>query len=217
MGKFYTARFGCLALALFLIVGSNSTAKAQNFLFKHPRQGEFKLKKNDRFDFSNTQHFSGSGMLAIAYYDLLKKTHVGHPKLMAAVLATGTGLLKELEDGYREGWGMKDVLSNEIGIVAFLLLDNYTNYTLTLKQVISGPNDYGVGLRFFRTADFTMLKASLGVYMAYNNRRETWVGLDSNFKIYQNLEFNLGASMVNLSNPNKFYFKPNFGFGIILF
>ncbi|MFQ5650454.1 MAG: hypothetical protein ACE5IY_10980 [bacterium] len=205
-----------LIFVLFFLAMLISNAPAQNFLFKQPRRGGFKFKQHDEFDFTNAQHFTGSGILAVGFYRLLQHTHIRKPKVMASLLATGVGLLKELEDGYREGWGMKDVLFNELGIMTFLILNEYTRFTLTLKQVIISPDDYGAGIRFFRSADLTPLNASFGVYLIHTNNRETWVGLDSHFSLIEKLEFHVGSSMINLGYANRFHFRPNVGFGIRL-
>ncbi len=206
----------CTLFLLFALVG-RSDVLAQDFLFKAPRQGGFKFKKNDKFDFSNTQHFSGSGVVAIGFYMALKNTSVRYPKAMAGIMASMVGLLKELEDGYRDGWGNKDVLFNELGILTFLLLSDYAHYTLTFKQIVAGPDDYSVGVRFFRTSDFTPLRASFGFYVEYDNHHETWVGIDSHFALFGRAEGHVGVSLANLRNANELHWRPNFGLGFRIF
>ncbi len=204
-------------VCLVVLGGHVSVAHTQNFLFKFPRTGGFKFKQNDRFDFSNTQHFAASGVLAVGFYDVLRNAKVGHPRAWAVAITTVVGLLKELEDGYREGWGMKDVMFNELGIATFLLLQGSTRYTLTLKDFVRGPNDYGLGIRFFRSADFTPLKASLGLYLMRDNRNRSWFGVDSHFVLHKRAEVHIGSSMVNLADPNRFNFRLNVGIGLRLF
>lgn len=207
-----------LQLAVVMAVTAiTTTASAQNFLFKFPRQGGFKFKHDDSFDFTNAQHFAASGMVAVGIYDLIHGTSIRKPKVMAGIMATMIGLLKEFEDGYREGWDPKDVMFNEIGIATFLLFNQYTHFTLTMEQVFTGTEDYGAALRFFRTSDFTPWKASLGFYLLYNNHREKWMGMDLHFSVLQKLEVHAGVSAVNLAYANVFEFRPNLGFGIRLF
>ena len=207
----------CTYIFIVTLLFSKSELTAQNFLFKEPRQGGFKIKKNERFDFTNAQHFTGSGILAVGTHKIFRDAGIKHNKICAALFATTIGLLKELEDGYRDGWGMKDVVFNELGIFTFLLLSDYTHYTLTFKQVISGPNDYGAGIRFFRTSEFTPLNASLGIYVVYDNKKDTWVGVDSHFRLLGRAELHLSVSAINLNNANLLYLRPNLGFGFRLF
>jgi len=204
-------------LVLFFGMWIPTTASAQYFLFKQPRHGGFKIKPNDQFDFSNIQHFTGSGILATGFYHILQDRGMAHPKLLAGLLATGVGLLKEFEDGYREGFGMKDVLSNEFGIATFLLANKLTHFTVTVKQVISGPNDYGLGLRFFRTGEISPLKTTFGVYVVRDNHADTWVGLDSDVGLDKRLELHFGVSLLKLENSNFTSISPTFGFAYRLF
>lgn len=210
------------AFTLFLIIFAVSIAapnssKAQNFLFKEPRDGRFKFKQVDNYDFTNVQHFTGTGMLAVGFHKLLRNQGVRYPKIWAALFATGVGLLKEYEDGYREGFGMKDVMANELGIASFLFLSDITHYTVTFKQVVMGPDDYGAGIRFFRTSDFSPLNTSFGIYTIFDNRQRTWVGVDIHLGVFEKAEVHVGASMINLDNANFFEFRPNFGFALRLF
>ncbi len=217
MGNIYRPTVTRRLLVFLFMAAFSTSVSAQNFIFKHPRQGGFKLKEDDRFDFTNAQHFTGSGILAVGLYDLLRDSDVRSPKIMAGLLASGIGLLKEFEDGYREGWGMKDVIFNELGIITFLFVNQHTKFTLTLKQVITAPDDYGAGIRFFRSAEFSPLNTSLGIYVIYNNYSQMWVGVDSHFGLGQGFEFHAGISMINLDEANTFQFRPNFGLAVRLF
>lgn len=206
-----------LVIILGVSIFAPNSSKAQNFLFKHPRDNTFKIKQVDNYDFTNAQHFTGSGILSVGFHKFLHNQGVRHAKVWASLLATGVGLLKEYEDGYREGWGMKDVVFNELGIVTFLFLSDVTHYTVTFKQVIIGPDNYGAGIRFFRTSDFSALNSSLGIYTILDNRQRTWVGVDMHFGVFEKMEAHVGASMINLDNANIYEFRPNFGFALRLF
>ncbi len=204
-------------VCLLFCLGQSSTVFAQNFLFKHPRGGGFKVKKHDELDFTNAQHFVGSGVLAVGLYKVAKNSNFKHPKVVAGVMATVVGLLKELEDGYREGWGMKDVIFNEIGIVGALVTSSAMHYTVTIKHVVMGPYDYGIGIRFFRTTDFTSLMASLGIYVIRDNHQRSWVGMDTHFLLTKSAELHFGVSMIDLDDANRFHFRPNLGIGFRLY
>ncbi len=203
--------------ALCFLVLSSSTAEAQYFLFKQKRRGGFKVKPHDELDFSNAQHFTGSGMVAVGFYRIFRNTNMKYPKLFAGLMASGVGLLKEVEDGYREGFGVKDVIFNELGITAFLLSSNLTHFTLAIKQVVTTSDDYGVGVRFFRTTEFLPLQASFGLYTIRNNHEETWVGIDSSIHLYKELQLSFGMSMIKLETSNFAEFRPNFGLAYQIF
>jgi len=198
-------------LALFFGVTVPTIASAQYFLFKQPRHGGFKIKSDDPFDFSNIQHFTGSGILATGFYHIFHDRGMKRPKLLAGLLASGVGLLKEFEDGYRDGFGMKDVLANEFGIATFLLATKLTHFTVTVKQVVSGPSDYGFGLRFFRTGEISPLRTTFGVYVIRDNHKETWVGLDSDVGLDKRLELHFGMSLLRLENANLARISPTVG------
>jgi len=204
-------------LSLLFFVSIYSEASAQNFLFKHPRHGGFKFIKNDRYDFSNWQHFTGSGIMAVGLLRVFREKNIRHAKLKAGLLASTIGLLKELEDGYREGWGMHDAIFNQLGIVSFLLLNNYTKFTLTVMPVVASTEDFGFGLRFFQTKELPVVRTSFGVFIEYNQARRTWVGLDSHIRLYGRASLRLGAAMIELRDANRFRFEPNVGFGFRLF
>ncbi len=210
-----TSKWFLMPFLFFVLINAN--ANAQNFLFKHPRQGGFKFVKNDRYDFSNWQHFTGSGIVAVGFYRILKKRRVKHAKLKAGLLASTVGLLKEWEDGYREGWGIHDSVFNQLGILSFLLFQNVTQFTFTVMPVIAGAEDFGFGLQFFRTSEMPYLRTSFGVFLEYTNHGRTWVGLDSHVRLYGNTTLRFGASMINLQDPNRFEFRPNIGLGFHLF
>ncbi len=192
-------------------------SEVQGQLFDSPRRGGFKFIKNDNFDITNAQHFVGSGIVAVGFYKLFKPLSMSHPKVAAGLVTSFLGLLKEYEDGHREGFGKKDAIFNQIGIVTFLLLSEYSNYTLTYEQIISSPNNLGLGIRFFRTADFTPLKTSIGLFIYYDNYDDTWLGVDTHLLLLSRTELHIGLSIVKLADPNHAYIRPNIGVGFKLF
>lgn len=201
---------------LLVVLVFFSSAHAQYFLFKHPRHGGFKFVPHDRYDFSNWQHFTGSGMLAVGFFKLFRKKNIRHAKVKAALLASTLGLLKEFEDGYREGWGVHDTIFNQLGIVSFLLLQNYTGFTLTVMPVMASAHDVGFGVRFFRSREIPFVRTSFGVFLNYNNNRRTWVGLDAHIRVHGRTSVRFGASMIKLQDANRFQFRPNIGLGFQL-
>ncbi len=200
-----------LFIGLLLFPVFCQTAHAQNFLFKEPRSGGFKIRQNDALDFTNSQHFVGSGILALALHQAIRNTEVKHPKVLAGILASGIGLLKEYEDGYREGWGTYDYVFNQLGIISFLLASELTHFTVTVDQVLNSGRDIGVGLRFFATDTFSPLNASFGVYVMRNLSRETWVGLDTHMELLDHAELHFGMSMINLSEAGRRQMRLNIG------
>jgi hypothetical protein len=212
-----------MRIAVFGIVGLlclaalNTDLCAQNFLFKHPRQGGFKFVQHDGADVTNLEHFAGSGILAIGAYNVYGRMGWRHAKLKAGLTACAIGLLKEFEDGYREGWGRMDTFANQVGIVTFLLLSDYAHFTLGIEQLFQGIDDYGLGVRFFRFAQLTPLKASFGFFALYNAHRQPWVGVDTHFLLLGRSEVHMGFSMINLQSANRLNVKPNIGISFFLF
>lgn len=161
----------CLFCILLFVSTMYSDIRGQNIFldifFAEPRHGGFKILKHDDYDISDANHFVGSGVLALGFYKLFQSRKIKHPKVWAGVLTTSLGLLKEWEDGYREGWSIKDTILNQFGIVSFLLLSEYTHFTLTIDEVFSRPHYFGVGLRFFRTSEIKPLNSSIGFFAYY--------------------------------------------------
>ncbi len=206
--------FICL---VFLLAGL-SPVKAQKYLFGEPRQGSFKFVNDDRFDVTNGMHFSGSGMLAVGFYKFFKADGSPHPKLNAAVIACALGLLKEFEDGYREGWGIKDSIFNQLGILSFLLLGDHLHFTATLEQALSTAENYSFGVRYLRTSEFTPLNTSLGLFAHYNTRKVTEFGADMHFFLFGKTELHLGLTLATMKRDVvKMVQRPNVGLGFKLF
>lgn len=206
--------FICL---VFLLAGL-SPVKAQKYLFGEPRQGSFKFVNDDRFDVTNGMHFSGSGMLAVGFYKFFKADGSQHPKLNAAVIACALGLLKEFEDGYREGWGIKDSIFNQLGILSFLLLGDHLHFTATFEQALSTSENYSLGVRYFKTSEFTPLNTSLGLFAHYNTRKVTEFGADMHFFLFGKTELHLGLTLATMKGDAvKMVQRPNVGLGFKLF
>ena len=208
---------------MLLILLITYEAKAQYFLFGEPRHGGFKVSNNNELDFSNFQHFVGSGILAVGFYKLLTHNEVKSSKsdmIKAGLLASGLGLLKEFEDGFREGWGRNDAIFNQLGILTFLILNRYSHYTFTPEYTLFGNSNYGLGVRFFQFPQVTPLKASLGFFATYYNFKKVLIGIDSHFAFAWDdteIELHLGISLLKLQNSNQFHVRPNLGVGFPLF
>ena len=205
---------------MLLILLITYEAKAQYFLFGEPRHGGFKVSNNNELDFSNFQHFVGSGILAVGFYKLLTHNEVKSSKsdmIKAGLLASGLGLLKEFEDGFREGWGRNDAIFNQLGILTFLILNRYSHYTFTPEYTLFGNSNYGLGVRFFRSPEISPLKASLGLFATYYNFRKGIIGVDLHFSLNDKIELHLGISLLTLENSNQYHVRPNIGVGFPLF
>ena len=177
----------------------------------------FKFVRHERPDVTNLQHFSGSGILAVGVFKIYNSMGWQHARLKAGLTACAIGLMKEFEDGYREGWGRIDTFANQLGIVTFLLLADYAHFTIGIEQLYQGTEDYGLGIRFFHFAQVTPLQASFGFFTLYNNQHQPWVGVDSHFLLLGRSEVHLGLSMVNLQSATELNVKPNIGISFYLF
>jgi hypothetical protein len=175
------------------------------------------MDKNDKLDFSHAAHFAGSGVLAVGFYKFFQSWNIKHPKVWAGVFASSLGLLKEWEDGYREGWGIYDSIFNQLGIVTFLLLSEYTHFTVTYEQVLLKPNNFGVGLRFFRTSEFKPLNTSFGFYTYISKNQEVRMGLDTHLLRLSRLELHFGVTFIGLRDANMLDIRPDVGLGFKLF
>ncbi len=206
-----------ISICLVFLLTGLSPAKAQ-YLFSEPRQGGFKFIGDDRFDVTNGMHFSGSGMLAVGFYKFFKADGSPHPKLNAALVSSALGLLKEFEDGYREGWGIKDSFFNQLGILSFLLMGDQLHFTATLEQALSTSENYSFGVRYFKTSVFTPLHTSLGLFALYNTRKVTEFGVDMHVFLFARTELHLGLVLATMKGDAvKMVQRPNVGLGFKLF
>lgn len=207
-----------ISICLLFLLGGLTPVKAQKYIFSHPRGGGFKFVKNDRFDPTSGMHFTGSGMLAVGFYKFFKADGSPHPKLNAALVSSALGLLKEFEDGYREGWGIKDSFLNQIGILSFLLIGEHLHFTGTFEQAISNSENYSLGLRYFKTSDLTRLHASLGLFAHYNTRKVTEFGVDMHALLFARTELHLGLILLNMRGDDlEIVQRPSLGLGFRLF
>lgn len=110
---------------------SVETAEAGSY----PRDGKFKklpLYKDRWFFVDNKNwaikspdkfvHFMGSYSLTSIAYDL------SDDKWFSAVFSIGLGLVKELDDSYREGWSMRDIYMDLGGTFSSLLAPKNTRF-----------------------------------------------------------------------------------------
>ena len=142
---------------------------------------------------------------------------VKHSKVKAGLLASGLGLLKEVEDGFREGFGINDAIFDQLGVVSFLLLSDYLHYTFTFEQIISTADDRGLGVRFFKTSGRPgPLSPTLGFFVYYNNQGETWAGLDTHLHVVGRLEVHFGLSLVRLQQAHQLDIRKTLGIGFNL-
>ncbi len=113
-------------LASVLVLISAYSAKA-SFWSGYPRDGKFKQlpAKADRWFYTDQkrwpikapdkwQHFSGCYLS-----QKLLQNKLG--KLNAFLLTESVGVLKEIDDGYREGWSTRDLIVDNLGILGALL------------------------------------------------------------------------------------------------
>ena len=157
-------------------------------------------------------------MLAVGFYKFFKADGSPHPKLNAALVSSALGLFKEFEDGYREGWGIKDSFLNQLGILSFLLMGDQLHFTGTLEQAVSTSGNYSLGLRYFKTSEFTPLHTSLGLFAHYNTRKVTEFGTDMHFFLFAKTELHLGLTLATMKGDAvKMAQRPNVGLGFKLF
>ncbi len=101
----------------------------------YPRDGQFKklpLSKDPWFFVDNENwlikspdkfvHFMGSYSLTSIAYDL------SDDKLFAGLFSIGLGLVKELDDSFREGWSMRDIYMDVGGTLSSLLAPKNTRF-----------------------------------------------------------------------------------------
>lgn len=88
-------------------------------LFEEPRKGYWTLKpwEQDPWDETSKMHFFGSMGLQIGLDYYLESRGVKNHTLWAMGGTFVLGLLKELEDGNREGFSRRDLMCNGWGIL----------------------------------------------------------------------------------------------------
>lgn len=113
--------------AIITLILLAATQSVGAFMFSYPRDGQFKrlgasddpwyyegdpdwtLRAPDKW-----QHMMGSYVSAKIFSTIMNEN-------LAGGLVLGLGILKEVEDGYREGWSARDVLMDAAGVGASLL------------------------------------------------------------------------------------------------
>jgi len=115
-----------IILIILLAVLPLSDICEAGYLFSHPKGGAFKQQPLDMdvwyypgdADWSirapdKWQHMMGS-------YASCEVLNLVVDRRLAAGIVFGLGLLKEVEDGYREGWSIRDVMMDAAGVGASL-------------------------------------------------------------------------------------------------
>lgn len=84
-------------------------------LFDEPRKGYWTMRpmKWEVLDDDCILHFATAGLLQIEAENLFRNKR--HGSFYASALVFGLGLLKEIEDGNREGFGRLNLLSDILG------------------------------------------------------------------------------------------------------
>lgn len=94
-------------------------------LFTCPRKHSWTVIPWDRekIDMTTPMHFFGSQFLSARLYNDHKRYGAKHPYLLSVVTAFGLGLLKEYEDGHREGFGRFDLIADAGGALTGPLME----------------------------------------------------------------------------------------------
>ena len=95
------------------------------YLFEHQRKHDFTfLPWNlDNLDNTSLVHYAGSCTLFLGVNYWLDSEHIKDGELKAGGIVLGLGLLKELEDGFREGFGRKDFVCDFAGVFTGYLIN----------------------------------------------------------------------------------------------
>lgn len=96
-------------------------------IFECPRKGYWTMKDWNKDDINNSSyvHFFGSMDLQFTAEEYFKSRNSKHPELYGFILTNSLGLLKEIEDGNREGFSCKDLTYNITGSLLELALNKY--------------------------------------------------------------------------------------------
>jgi len=97
------------------------------YIFEEPRRTTFRTIdwNKDKLDNTSLEHFLLSGVASSSlnwYFDSKK---IKYPVVKSIGITLGIGLLKEFEDGYREGFSYKDMSFNILGTTLGILIYNY--------------------------------------------------------------------------------------------
>ena len=117
------------------VVGAQEWFKAPEWriplLFTHPRKGYWTTLdwEEEPWDNSSIQHFLGCFMLTGILDTFMEDHH-------AAILTFGIGILKEVEDGFREGLSVKDIIANTAGVFLYMIVrDTHIDKRLKIKRM----------------------------------------------------------------------------------
>lgn len=116
-----------IARALIILIILVSLApRSYGYFFSYPRDGEFKQQspKHDLWYYAGDsewtiqapdkwQHMMGSYASAEVFSLFMDDK-------LAGGIVLGIGILKEVEDGYREGWSIRDIFMDVAGVGASL-------------------------------------------------------------------------------------------------
>ena len=97
------------------------------FLFEEPRRETFKVIEwnKDKIDKTSLEHIIGSGVISSSLNWYFDKKDIKYPIVKSIGITLGIGLLKEFEDGYREGFSYKDMGFNILGSTLGIVIYNY--------------------------------------------------------------------------------------------
>ncbi len=90
------------------------------YLFESPRDGKFKTIpwNHEKWDRTTPYHLGGSAGLTIGFNSYLNNKNSKNPALKSAGISFGLGLLKETEDGFREGFSSRDLAADALEVAA---------------------------------------------------------------------------------------------------
>ena len=117
-----------VGLALTALFYGHSITEAGDYkfpyLFEHPRDGKFKVTpwNQDCWDKTSLGHYYGSAGLSASLNFYFDKKDSKKPVLKSTLITLGLGALKETEDGFREGFGGKDLIANALGTISGILI-----------------------------------------------------------------------------------------------
>lgn len=189
----------------------------QNYFLDEPKRGGFKIRPSETMDVTNVMHFTGSGMGALVAHRLFEKLEWPHPDLWAGGVIVALGLMKEWQDGYREGLSIYDIIANHVGILTFLAAKRHLNFRLVPEKTFGYTDGHGLGLRFLRSSGLTPVQMSFGTFMLLPSGKPLEFGVDVHLPMGWRFEWHLGLSMFSFANLQRFALRPHTGIAVELF
>jgi len=112
-------------------------------LFECPRKGYFTVipQDQDKIDYTSYLHYLSSAMMVGVLDQWMDRSE-------AAALTFIIGFLKEVEDGYREGFGVKDLGFNMLGIFIYVLFSGLEENRAMRVELRKWNKAYGVKVAF---------------------------------------------------------------------